>query len=60
MKKGEDVRIPWPYEEKIPAMYDQTYVDYLKFEVDYYKKLYRKYLLIARKSCSKQCQCKSE
>ncbi len=37
MRKPEDV--------PIPAMYNQIYVDNLLNEIEYYKKLYREYLV---------------
>lgn len=51
--KPEDVRIPYLWEyynemkrepEKAPSMYDQSYVDALKQEIEYYKSRYRQLL----------------
>ena len=49
MRKPEDTTFGY-FTTKTPAMYDQTYVDGLKNEIEHYKKLYRDLLVQKRDS----------
>lgn len=50
MRKPEDTTSGY-FTTKMPAMYDQVYVDGLKNEIEHYKKLYRD-LLVQKRDCT--------